>query len=73
MKYIVKWVTYTQFCGVDFFGNDSELEEDETIEEEYDNIEEAQKVAHQRNRYGYRGQFVEVYINGEFIRDYEVN
>lgn len=72
MIYTVKWVTYTQFCGMDYFGADDSLEVDEEIEEEYDNIEEAQKVAHQRNRYGYRGQFVEVYINDEFIRDYEV-
>ena len=71
MKYIVKWITYTQFCGIDFFGNDSELQEDEEIEEEYDTYEEAVKEA-DKDSYGCRGQFVEVYINGKYYRDYEV-
>lgn len=64
MKYIVKWITYIQYFG-------GEIESDEEIEEEYDTLEEAQKEA-RKNKYGCRGQFVEVYINDKLVREYEV-
>lgn len=70
MKYIVKWITYTQFCGMDYYGEDDSLEFDEEIEEEYENEEEARKEA-KKNKYGHRGQLVEVYINGSLEREYE--
>ena len=70
MKYIVKWITYNQFCGMDYFGADDSLEEDEEIEEEYDTYEKALTEA-RKNKYGHRGQFVEVYINGSWEREYE--
>ena len=70
MKYVVKWVVYTQFCGMDYFGADDSLEEDETIEEEYSTYEQAQTEA-RKNKYGHRGQFVEVYINDSLKREYE--
>ena len=71
MAHIVKWVTYTQFCGVDFYGDESELEIDEEIEEEYDTLEQAKHEA-KKNKYGHRGQFVEVYINDRLERDYDL-
>lgn len=71
MAHIVKWITYTQFCGVDYFGNDSELETDEEYEEEYDTYEQAKHEARQ-DKIGTRGQYVEVYIDGKYFRDYEV-
>lgn len=70
MKFVVKWITYTQFCGMDYFGADDSLETDEEIEEEYDTYEEALKEA-RKNKYGHRGQFVEVYINNSWEREYE--
>lgn len=63
MKYIVKWITYIQYFG-------GEIETDEEIEEEYDTYEEALKEA-RKNKYGHRGQFVEVYINNSWEREYE--
>lgn len=65
----VKWITYTQFLG-GYYDDNTELEEDEEIEEEYDNEETAIKEA-KKDKYGTRGQFVEVYINDRYFRDYE--
>ena len=66
--YIVEFRTYTQYVG--YFDDSDELTEDETIEEEYNTLEDAKREAN-KNKYGCRGQYVEVYINGEYYRDYE--
>ena len=60
----VKYITYIQYYG-------GEIESDEEIIEQYDTEEEAKREA-RKNKYGHRGQFVEVYINGKYFRDYEV-
>ena len=65
----VKFITFTQFGG--FCGDDTELQEDEEIIDEYDTIGEAKQEA-DKDTYGTRGQFVEVYINNKFYRSYEV-
>lgn len=64
----VKYITYTQFLGA--FDDDNELEEDEEIIEEYETLEQAEREA-RKNKYGHRGQFVEVFVNNEWFRDYE--
>lgn len=71
MKHIAKWITYTQFCGVDYYGTDDSLEVDEEIEEEYDTWNEARVEANKR-KYGHRGQYVEVYVDDELVKEYEV-
>lgn len=68
--YKVTWITYTQFLGMDYYGNDGEIVEDEVIDETYDTHDEAVAQG-KKNKYGHKGQLVEVYINDRFLRDYE--
>jgi len=59
----VKFITNIQYVG-------GEIETDEEITEQYDTEEEAKREA-RKNKYGTRGQYVEVYVNGKWFRDYE--
>ena len=63
-RFVVKYMTYVQYNG-------GELELDEEIEEEYD-TEEIAKTEARKNKYGVRGQYVEVYVNDKYFRDYEL-
>ena len=53
------------------FEDNGEIEEDEEIEQEFDSLKEAKKAAN-KNSEGTRGQYVEVYIDGKYYRDYEL-
>lgn len=68
-RHEVKFVTYTQFDPG--YGEEIEIREDEEFFEEYDTKKEAMKAANQ-DLYGTYGQYVEVYVDGKFVRDYEV-
>lgn len=69
-KHVVKWITYIQYMPGPFEDN-GEIEEDEEIEQEFDSLKEAKKAAN-KNSEGTRGQYVEVYIDGKYYRDYEL-
>ena len=59
----VKYITYTQYYG-------GELSYDDEIVFEFDNEEKAKAFA-KTHREGCRGQFVEVYVNDKYIREYK--
>lgn len=62
----------TYFQSMPMFPDESpELEWDETVESEYETLEEAQKHADEDEE-GCYGQYVEVYLDGEHYRDYGV-
>ena len=67
-KHEVKYVTYTQFKS---YFDEIEVKEDEQFIEEYDTLEEARNAAENEDLYGYRGQYVEVFLDGRFIRSYD--
>lgn len=68
-KHIVRFVVYTRFMGM--FPDEEELEEEEETEYTCDTYEKAEKIAN-KNKVGWRGSYVEVYIDDEYYRDYEV-
>lgn len=65
----VRYEVYTRYLGM--FDDEDELTWEESNEYEYKTLEQAEKEAN-KNKEGWRGTFVEVYINDEFYRDYEV-
>lgn len=67
MAHKVKFIVYTQFKGM--WGDDDELSEEEEIETEYATLEEAKRHA-DKNEEGWRGTFVEVYLDDKYYRDY---
>ena len=67
----VKYITYTQ-CYGDSWEDGIELVEDETYTEEYGTYEEAE-IAAEDNSYGVLGQFVQVFINDELVREYDLD
>ena len=68
-KFVVKYKVYTRYLGI--FGDEEELSLEETNRYECSSYEKAEELA-DKDKEGWRGSFVEVYINNEFYRDYEV-
>lgn len=68
-KHKVRFVVYTRYMGM--FGDEEELSYEEEVESEYKTYEEAKKHA-DRNEEGWCGSWVEVYLDDELYREYEV-
>lgn len=66
----VEYQVYIQDLGM-FDDEGGELEWQETTDYYYDTYEQAEQEANE-NKEGWRGTYVEVYINGSFYRKYEV-
>ena len=65
----VRYEVYIQDLGM-FDDDGGELEWQESTEYEYATLEEAQREARE-NKEGWRGTWVEVYINDRLFREYE--
>ena len=68
MAHKVKFIVYTRYENI--FGEEDEITEEEENIDEYETYEEAEREA-DKDSYGWAGTYVEVYIDGEFYRDYE--
>lgn len=68
--HVVKYVIYTQY---DLGYGDVEIDEDQTVEEEYPTYEEAKEAADRETEYAVPGQYVEVYIDGRRYKEYDVD
>lgn len=67
--HIVEFIVYTRYMGM--FGDEEELSEEERTHYKCKTYEKAEKLAN-KNKEGWRGSYVEVYIDDEYYRDYEV-
>ena len=64
----VKFIVYTRY--VDVWGEEEEICEEEENVDTYETYDEAVKHA-DKDEYGWAGTYVEVYIHGDFYRDYD--
>lgn len=69
MGHKVRFVVNTQY--LDIWGDVDEIVEEEEVETEYATYEEAKKHA-DKNEEGWRGTYVEVYLDDKYYRDYKV-